>query len=258
MSSQLRLYILASGSAGNATVVEGPEGSVLVDCGLSRKELRRRAELVDCDLARVCAILITHEHGDHTKGIPVVAKHFDGTIYATTGTMEARTALAPVAYEPLTSGDTISIGGMRVRCFSLSHDVEDPIAFRFDVCDGDELIDSVGWATDTGVLTDSALEILAGCRILGIETNHCPKMLANGPYPYYLKQRVGGSHGHLSNDQAVEALARLVTDRTETVVGMHISQENNRPSLARKVLEEAVGDRVEVRIAKQFDPIVVE
>lgn len=258
MSSQLRLYILASGSAGNAAVVEGPAGSVLVDCGLSRKELRRRAEIAGCDLGRVCAILITHEHGDHTKGIPVVAKHFDGPIYATKGTMEARAALAPVPYTPLTSGDELSLGGMRVRCFSLSHDVEDPIGFRFDAREGDKLIDSVGWATDTGVVTDSALAALAGCRILGIETNHCPKMLANGPYPYYLKQRVGGSRGHLSNDQAVDALAQLVTERTETVVGMHISQENNRPSLARRALEEAVGDRVEVRIAKQYDPIVVE
>ena len=94
-------------------------------------------------------------------------------------------------------------------------------------------LDAVAWATDTGVLTDEALEQLRGCRILGIEANHDPDMLANGPYPYYLKKRVGGSHGHLSNVQAAKALPKLVTERTETVVAMHISQKNNRPSCAQ-------------------------
>lgn len=259
MTPLIHLYLLASGSKGNAAVVEGPQGSVLVDCGISRKELRRRAALVDCDLGRVCAILVTHEHSDHVGGLPVICKHFDGPVYATAGTASC-TRLAPFDVTTVQHGCQLALGGMCIQAFPLSHDVADPMAFRFEVPGDDGPRDAVGWATDTGVLTDEARHALRGCRTLGIETNHDPDMLASGPYPYYLKARVGGSRGHLSNLQAAEALPDLVTSHTETVIGMHVSEKNNLPELATKALVKSLEDTdfsPRVRMASQTQPLVV-
>ena len=241
VTPRMHLYILASGSKGNAAVVAGPTGSILVDCGLSRRELHRRAELVDCDLSRVCAILVTHEHGDHTSGLSVICNHFDGPIYATKGTATARTHLQRLPLQAVPHSFSLDAGGMHIQAFPTSHDVADPMCFRFEVVENGHVADAIGWATDTGYLTDEAFSALQGCRILGIEANHDPDMLANGPYPYYLKARVAGKTGHLSNEQAAQALPRLVSPNTQAIVAMHISEKNNQPSLAAKALAQAVG-----------------
>ena len=236
MYPQIHLHVLASGSKGNATLVEGPEGFVLVDCGVSYKALRERAAELGLDLERVVAVLVTHEHGDHTKGLPVLAKRIDGPMYATAGTVGARKDLVGLPFTLVDHSSELELAGMRVRCFPTSHDVADPMCFRFETDD-----DAVGYCTDTGVLTPEACEALFGVRVLALESNHDPKMLASGPYPAYLKARVGGEKGHLSNDQAAEALRDLVDEDTETVVAMHLSQENNRPSVCVRALAEAVG-----------------
>ena len=241
MTPRMHLYILASGSKGNAAVVAGPTGSILVDCGLSRRELHRRAELVDCDLSRVCAILVTHEHGDHTSGLSVICNHFDGPIYATKGTATARTHLQRLPLQAVPHSFSLDAGGMHIQAFPTSHDVADPMCFRFEVVENGHVADAIGWATDTGYLTDEAFDALQGCRILGIEANHDVAMLRDGDYPAYLKARVGGDTGHLSNAQAAEALPLLVTDETETVVALHLSEYNNRPRVCVRTLAEAVG-----------------
>lgn len=243
MTPLIHLHVLASGSKGNATVVEGPTGSVLVDCGISRKRLHERANEVGCDLSRVQAILLTHEHGDHTAGLGVVCNHFDGPVYTTAGTATGRRGLANLPFTLVDHDATLEVAGMRIQAFPTSHDVNDPMCFEFEVRDedGQDVLDSVGWVTDTGFLTDDALDALYGCRILGIEANHDLRMLRSGPYPHFLKARVAGDFGHLSNEQAAEALPHLVTHDTETVVALHLSQENNRPSIAVRALAEAVG-----------------
>lgn len=256
MTPQIHLYVLASGSKGNAAVIAGPKGSLLVDCGISRKQLHLRADEVGCDLSRVSAILVTHEHGDHTSGLSVVCKHFDGPVFATAGTASGRQYLTSLPFTLVDHDETLELCGMRVRAFPTSHDVNDPMCFRFEVCATDllgdtEVLDAVGWVSDTGYLTDEALDALYGCRILCIEANHDRRMLANGPYPAYLKKRVAGESGHLSNDQAAEALPTLVTSDTETIVALHLSQENNRPSIAVRTLADAVG-------AKPVDGAVAE
>lgn len=257
MTPRMHLFILASGSKGNAAVVEGPTGSVLVDCGLSRRELHRRAELVSCDLSRVCAVLVTHEHSDHTSGLSVIAKHFDGPLYATQGTATARTHLERLPFTCVSHSCSLELGGMSIQAFPTSHDVSDPMCFRFEVREQGKVADAIAWATDTGYLTQPALQALRGCRVLGIEANHDPHMLATGPYPPFLKARVGGNSGHLSNVQAAEALPQLLTDETETVVGMHISEKNNLPELAAEALRQAVQDRAEVLLGSQTEPLVI-
>ncbi len=236
MDARIHFHILASGSKGNACVVEGPEGSVLIDCGISRRALFARAAELGVDMDRVQALLLTHEHSDHVSGVTVFCSTFAGTLHATAGTIAARSYLAGLPFSLVAPGDALEIAGMRVNVFSTSHDVADPVGYSFS-CDGDR----VGYCTDTGVLTDAAREELAGCRVLALESNHDVGMLKRGPYPAFLQARILGSGGHLSNDQAAAELAQLVTRDTETVVAMHLSDKNNRPSIAVRTLAEAVG-----------------
>ena len=241
MTPQIHLHVLASGSKGNAAVVEGPEGSVLVDDGIARRTLLARASELGVNMDDVRAVLLTHEHTDHIAGLPVFANHFDGPLFATAGTIAARERLSQLPFEVVEHTDSLELCGMHVTVFPTSHDVADPVGFRFSTTDENgELTDALGYCTDTGILTDEAGQALSGCRVLALESNHDERMLAAGPYPGYLKQRIHGRHGHLSNTQAADALADLVTNETEVIVGMHLSQENNRPSVAVRALAAAV------------------
>ena len=247
MQPCMHLFVLASGSRGNAAIVEGPEGSVLVDCGLSFRELERRASLVGCDLGGVRAVLVTHEHTDHVSGLPVLSRQLDAELLATAGTAGGRKSLAGVPFSLVGHDETLALAGMQVQLFPTSHDVADPFGARFSVLDADgATMDAVGWCTDTGVLTAEALGALRGTRILGLEANHDVGMLAHGPYPPFLRARVGGERGHLSNRQCAEALPLLVGDETESVVALHISQKNNTPGLCIRTLAAALdADAVE-------------
>lgn len=273
MRPLIHLHILASGSKGNAAVVEGPGGLVLVDCGLSRKRLYERAAELGVSLDDLVAAVFTHEHSDHVSGVPVFAKRFGGPLYASRGTVAARQSLAGLAFTSVRTGSSFEVAGMRVQTFATSHDVADPFGLRFSVEDGDgDVLDALGWCTDTGYLTDEALDVLRGCRVLGIESNHDPRMLATGPYPTYLKARVGGKRGHLSNAQCAEALPALVTQETEAVVALHLSEKNNTPSTCMRTLAEALGataanttfteatandGRLTLRVAAQDRPLSV-
>ena len=213
MTPQIHLHVLASGSKGNAALVEGPGGLVLVDDGLSRRALMGRADELGLDMGRVVAVVLTH--------------------------VGARRYLGELPFELVGHSDELEIAGMRVRTFPTSHDVADPIGLRFSTSD-----DALGFCTDTGELGDEAMDALEGVRILALESNHDERMLATGDYPAYLKARVGGRTGHLSNAQAAEALRSLAGPDTETMVAMHLSQENNRPSVCVRTLAEAVGAQV--------------
>lgn len=233
--SQLKIHILASGSKGNACIVESVSTKILLDCGISYRELTRRAAALKLDISDVAATVVTHEHSDHTAGLSVWCKHFDGSLLATKGTATARKHLAALPFEYIDHDADFEIGDIRVGCFSTSHDVVDPIGFRFESHG-----DSIGYCTDSGMLTQAAMELLSNVRILALETNHDPKLLAQSHYPLFLRERIGGARGHLSNEQACDALATLVTQKTEQVIGMHLSQENNRPRLAVQALSCAV------------------
>lgn len=263
----IHLYVLASGSAGNAAVVEGPQGSVLVDCGISYRDLRRRAAGAGCDLSRIRAVAVTHEHGDHIRGLDVLASRIadltgepDLPFYATAGTAagatsrsHTRASLAQVPFCLVSPGESFEAGGMVVTTFATSHDVADPFGLAFRVVDEDGVVqDCLGWCTDTGVLTAGALESLRGARILGIESNHDEDMLAHGPYPAFLRRRIAGECGHLSNAQCADALSLLVTEDTETVVALHLSEKNNTPGTCVRTLAAAVG--AQVAAAREGEP----
>jgi len=261
----IHLHVLASGSKGNAVIVDGPDGSVLIDCGISRRQVLVRAKELAVDVGRIRCVLLTHEHGDHITGLPVFAKHAGVPMFATAGTVAASTKLSVLPFTLVGHSDAFELPGtgLVAQAFPTSHDVADPMGFRLSALDADGCeADALGYCTDTGLLTDEAPTALRGCRILALEANHDPRMLATGDYPGFLKARIGGETGHLSNAQAAEALPQLVTEDTETVIAMHLSAENNRPSVCRRTLEAALegfgaGPGTRVAIAAQDAPLTV-
>ena len=252
----LKLVVLGSGSKGNCVVVVGPEGAVMVDAGFSKRETLRRLALAGVDPALVKAIIVTHEHSDHIKGVGVVSRGLGVPVHASRGTADCASMRAQ-APDLITFAhdDELTIAGMRIKAFSTSHDAADPVGFRFS-----GFGDDIGLATDTGFLTGPAAEALAGVRLLAIESNHDPEMLAYGPYPYLLKQRIASDRGHLSNVQSADALARLLSDRLEAVIAMHLSETNNLHNLPVDSLSSCVrGEDHPARVAAawQSRPTVV-
>ena len=232
----LRIHILGSGSKGNCAIIESDETALMVDCGLTRKAMKGRAAELGVDEDKIEAVLVTHEHGDHVSGLGVCLRGMKAEgempIVCTAGTRANARYLAEYGNIVTTrSGDGFSIGDIHVDVFETSHDVAEPVGFRFSLDSGP----SIGYLTDSGVVTPAAREMLAGCGILAIESNHDLRMLKNGPYPRYVKERVASSLGHLSNEQSGELLEGLLHDGLRQVVGMHMSQENNYVDLPRDV-----------------------
>ena len=257
----LRLHILASGSGGNAAIVENAatgEG-VLIDCGICKRDFFARAEEAGFDLGRLRAVVITHDHGDHTKGLGVVlrglakagarpAVHASEAVFAASAPLRDAVASVGAAFEPFGGGDVLEAAGLAVRPFRTSHDAADSYGFRFDEAGGDR--DSLGYMTDTGIVTDKAWEALSGVRLLALESNHDVEWLRSGPYPYSLKQRILGQRGHLSNEDAAAFARRMAECGTRCIVLAHLSRENNTPQRALAVMETALsGLDVTVEVA---------
>lgn len=246
----LRLHVLGSGSKGNCAVVEGPEGSVLIDCGFSKKETFARLDSLGVARASIKGILLTHEHSDHTRGVGVLARGLHVPVYATYGTAQSPSVSREVSCVPVNSRDRFEIAGFEIVSFPTSHDAREPIGFRFEI-DGDAL----GYLTDSGIISQEAFELLYDTRILALESNHDPKMLKEGPYPYQLKVRIASEKGHLSNVQTRDALRKLLSSRLKTVVGMHLSETNNTPRVSVKTVSEAVEPHtIELHAARQNRP----
>lgn len=248
----LRVVVLGSGSAGNSTAVTDGSTTVLIDCGFSARETARRMAASGLDPASVEAILVTHEHSDHIRGIEVFTRRQapECRVVASRGTLMCE-ALQDVAArsEKIAPGEPMQIGGLTMIAFRTSHDAADPIGFRIEGAG-----EAVGIATDTGILTPEAREVLLGCDVLALESNHDVDMLENGPYPYFLKRRIRSSQGHLSNPDAADALEALATDSLQQVIAMHRSRTNNTHSLAGRALAARlarIGLAVPVRVAKQ-------
>ena len=248
----LKLHILASGSRGNASVIEDADTgrAVLIDCGISKKDFMARCAEADFDPARIEAILVTHEHTDHTKGLGVVLRglaKLDARpdVFANPATLAASKPLQEIAetHRVLSFGaDALSVrstdlelAGMRIFPFVTSHDAAASFGFRIE-CDGDV----VGFMTDSGIVTPAAHDALQDVRLLALECNHDSKMLERGPYPYVVKQRIASDRGHLSNAQASDELASLLSNRLEAVASMHISENNNEYDLALKTFAETL------------------
>jgi phosphoribosyl 1,2-cyclic phosphodiesterase len=234
----VEVLVLATGSSGNATLIRSGETAVLVDAGISRAAIRARLEQLGSSLEEVRAVFVTHEHSDHVGGLSVLSRRHPCPVWATAGTWSALPVRCDSGGE-LQSGRELEVGGLRVLPVATCHDSREPVALVVD--DGRH---RVGLCTDTGILTPLLLQRLAGCHLLLLEANHDADLLRNGPYPWHLKQRIASRHGHLANHQSEEGLARLRWPGLAAVVGLHLSEENNRADLARAAIERGVGDSV--------------
>lgn len=236
----MRCTVLASGSKGNSTVIEGTSGALLIDAGLSAKELLVRMDAAGIDPAAIDAILVTHEHGDHVKGLDVTARKLGVPIHATEGTLNdflnhRRTSNKPIEHCTCRHGEGFTLGDFSIEPFATSHDAAEPCGFI--VSEGDLRL---GYCTDTGIVTDVMHALLARCDGLVLESNHCPEMLANGPYPESLKRRIRSKRGHLSNPAAAECLNGFGKD-APLVILAHLSEINNTSERARSAARDGLG-----------------
>lgn len=245
----LRFSSLGSGSRGNATLVEAGATCVMIDCGFSVTETKRRLARLGKVPQDIHAILVTHEHSDHIGGVAAFARRFDVPVWMTAGTSVMHDATSLPCVEWFDGHTAFALGDLEVTPFPVPHDAREPCQFVFS--DGAVRL---GVLTDTGSITAHIRAQLDACAALLLECNHDSAMLANGPYPPSLKQRVGGRLGHLSNAQAAQLIASLDTARLTHLVAAHISEKNNRPELARAALADALGCAPDwIGIADQAD-----
>lgn len=245
----MQYAFVGSGSRGNALLVSGPSGTILIDCGFSLRETTRRLAELGLAPGDLEAVLLTHEHGDHASGVPALARRHELPVYATHGTRKAVADENGIPWRPLTPERCISLAGIEVLPVAVPHDAREPVQFVLQT-DGVRL----GMLTDLGHITPHVLECYAGCHALVLEANHDRDLLAEGPYPASLKRRVGGRFGHLSNCQARDFLERADTAGLSSLVAAHLSEQNNTLSLARQNLAAALDcamDRIPVAAQEQ-------
>jgi phosphoribosyl 1,2-cyclic phosphodiesterase len=254
-ATPLRAVVLGSGSGGNAVVVEADGVRLLVDAGFSCRELERRMKAVDIDPKSISALLLTHEHDDHVRGAARFAGKHQLPVYATRGTIAGTELPGHVAarLETLESGRPVEVGAFEIEPFLIPHDAREPVGFVIQ----DRFGRRLGLVADLGCRSRLAWGRLVDLDILILETNHDLEMLRSGPYPWPLKQRVAGRHGHLSNVDASEGLPELLSERLRAVVLYHLSRTNNTAELAAATVGEALdraGSRAGVVVSDQFRP----
>jgi len=227
--------VLGSGSTGNSLLVEAGDVRLLVDAGFSGRDIERRLTAVGVEPESLGGILITHDHGDHTKGMGVLARRFGLPLYLTRRTAAACASLlrGEETIRPYRAEQPFRLGRIEVRPFLTVHDAADPIAVTVR---DTETGDTLGVATDLGRPTTAVRAALAGCHLLVLEANHDEVMLRTGPYPWSVKQRIASSHGHLSNNASAQLARELYHDALAGVVLAHLSDSCNAPELARETI----------------------
>jgi len=226
----VRICLLASGSRGNAVYIENGSARLLVDAGLSAREISARLAGIGVEPDTLDAILVTHEHRDHCQGLGPMSRRYTLPTYLHPATLEA---LGDVGKLPevreFETGSPFQLRDVEIEAFPLTHDAAHTVGFTITGSEG-----KIGFATDVGMVTRLLRQRLGSCRVLVLESNHDEQMLMTGPYPWPLKQRVRGSHGHLSNPEAAELLGDLLWEGLEGVFLAHLSETNNQPQLALK------------------------
>lgn len=256
-----KICCLYSGSKGNCTFISAGGANILIDAGKSARALCSALEGIGVSLDEIDAIFITHEHNDHISALTTLSHKRHIPIYMLLSSAEIfRDSVDERLCGCLTlfRGKEIKahIGGLYVRSFPTSHDSRSSVGYTmtFEGEDGKPV--SIGYATDTGCVTSEMRDRLCNCRAVILESNHDEDMLANGPYPYELKQRIRSRHGHLSNAECASFASYLFENGTEHIMLAHLSEENNLPSLAFNETFSAIGsDLFDLKIAAQDHPV---
>jgi len=230
----VKLTILGSGSAGNASYVETDETRLLVDAGFSGRQIRQRLATLGRVPENLTAILITHEHSDHISGLAALAEKARLPVYCNRATMEEikRTLGVNLDFRLFVAGGGFEVGDISVETFSIPHDAQDPVGFVLRTNGS-----SIGFATDLGHVTKLVLERIRRTNALVLESNHDVKMLQDCPHrPWSLKQRILSRHGHLSNEAAADCIAEIMSDELRHLYLGHLSRDCNKPELAQRVM----------------------
>ena len=243
----LRFASLGSGSKGNATLVSDGETHLLVDCGFGLKEAERRLGRLGLHPRQLDALLVTHEHGDHLRGVGPLARKHGMPVYLTPGTwLAGRTGELPQRHW-ITPQSPFRVKGIEIDPVTVPHDAREPVQFCLSAA-GRRL----GLLTDLGHPSSHVVDAFQGCDALVLECNHDVRLLETGPYPPSLKRRVGGRWGHLANEQAAWLLQRLGLDCLQHIVCSHLSEHNNRPELAVAALDPLLeGEASRLTVAAQ-------
>ena len=241
----MRMCSIASGSSGNCIYVGSDNTHLLIDTGISKKKIDEGLAELGLTGEDISGILITHEHSDHIQGLGVFCRKYEVPVYATKGTLigiqnyKSLGKMPEGLYREIRKNESFEIGDLLVKPFEISHDANEPSGFRIEKEDK-----SVAVATDLGKFDDYTIENLKNLNGIVLEANHDVHMLEVGPYPYYLKQRVLGNHGHLSNELSGRLLCNILHDKLKFIMLGHLSKENNFPELAYETvkLEVTMGD----------------
>ncbi len=226
---------LGSGSRGNSTLIEADGSAILIDCGFSMRETERRLQRLSREMQQITAILVTHEHGDHVRGVASLAKKYDIPVWSSRGTAKAAKLEELTLWNCIDIHQNFEIDSIQIQPIPVPHDAKEPCQFIFS--DGDWRI---GILTDTGSITPYIEQQYSACDAFILEANHDEDMLANGSYPSSLKHRVGGNFGHLNNSQARDLLSAIDISKLQYLVASHISDKNNTVALARDKMSEAL------------------
>ncbi len=257
---QLTVAVLASGSSGNCTYIGDGQAGVLIDCGISARQVLVRMAQIGLGEAPIDAVLITHEHSDHVGGARMLARRLKSVrgreipFYMTRGTEEGTNERSlPARIERVVAGETFRVRHLSVDPFPIPHDVRDPVAYRIQIGDA-----AVAVLTDLGRSTALVRSKLQGLDVLVLESNHDEQMLRDGPYPWRLKQRISSTHGHLSNRQTAALIRKVVGPKLKHLILAHLSEKNNSPyralDAARGALAEA-GMNPILWVARQEAPM---
>ncbi len=234
----MRMMTIASGSSGNCIYIGSDKTHILIDTGISRKRISEGLKKAELDMSDIDAVLVTHEHSDHIKGLGVISRKDNIPIYTTKGTWEGIQASSGLGeidsqlFNCIKPDESFKINDLVVNSFKVSHDANDPVAYRIE-CDDK----SMAVATDLGFYDDYIIDNLKGCNSMVIEANHDVNLLQVGSYPYYLKQRILGKQGHLSNESSGRLIDQLLHDKCSNIFLGHLSKENNYDKLAYETVK---------------------
>lgn len=234
----MRFASLGSGSRGNGLIVQSGSTRVLLDCGFSRRDAERRLLRLKVEPSSLTGILVTHEHSDHLAGVIRLAAAYDLPVWLTAGTAAqlSTEAQAYAGLQRIDSHAALAVGDLEILPFPVPHDAREPVQYRFS--DGARRLAVL---TDCGAPTAYVCQVLSHCQGLVLECNHDPELLAASRYPAFLKRRIAGPLGHMSNGVAAELLGKLAVDKLQHIVAAHLSEQNNRPALAVAALAGVLG-----------------